>query len=139
VSKADGGKLDESSKATRVSGGPGFVGRWRISAVKPAITTVEIAANGADGVTMTFSDQGEVCKAKFDGKDYPVTGPFVGRGRTYVVKKTGPRSFEITEKLNGKPLYIDDVSVADDGRTLTLRGSPAGSHEPVTAVYDRQR
>jgi len=137
-SKASGGTSDETSKATRVSGGPGFVGRWKISVVtKPAVWTMEIAPNGTDGVTLTSSESGAVCKAKFDGKDYPVTGPFVGRGETYVMKKTGPRSFEIVEKSNGKLRYTDNVSASEDGKTLTFDSIAAGSHDAAKTVYDR--
>ena len=138
LSTADGGSLNASGKATRVSGGPGFTGKWKISDNKPASTTLNIAPNGADGVTLTYPEQGAVCKAMFDGKDYPLTGTFVGSGSSYVLKKTGPRSFEITEKLNGKALYVDKISVSDDGKTLTLDGSPTKSREPVKVVYDRQ-
>jgi hypothetical protein len=138
-SKASGGTSDESSTATLVSGGPGFLGRWRISAVtKPAITTMQIASNGDDGVTLVFSDSGAMCKAKFDGRDYPLTGPFVGTGETYVMKKTGPRSFEVVEKLNGKPLYIDNVSVSGDGKTLTFDSTATASRNPAKVIYDRQ-
>ena len=137
-SKASGDTSDELARATRVSGGPGVIGRWRISAVtKPAIMSMNIAPNGEDGVTLTASESGAVCKAKFDGTDYPVTGPFVGKGETYMMKKTGPRSFEIVEKLNGKPLYTDNVSVSEDGKTLTFDSSATGSHDAAKTVYDR--
>jgi hypothetical protein len=138
LSTAGGGNLKESGKATRMSGGPGFIGKWKVSDIKPASTSMNIAPNGADGITLTYPEQGAVCNAKFDGKDYPLTGPFVGTGSSYVLKKTGPRSFEIIEKLNGKALYIDKISVSDDGKTLTLDGSPTKSREPVKVVYDRQ-
>ena len=137
-SKADGGTFGDTSRATRVSGGPGFVGRWKISAVtNVTATTIQIAPNGADGITLTFSDSGALCKAKFDGKDYPLTGPFVGKGETYLVKKTGLRSFEIVEKLNGKALYTDSVVVSEDGKTLSFDSSATESHDPARLVYER--
>ena len=137
-SKASGGTTEESSKAMRVSGGSGFVGRWRISAITSVvIDTIQIAPNGNDGVTLTFSDSGAVCTGKFDGQDYPLTGPFVGKGQTYVMKRTGPRSFDIVEKLNGKPLYTDRVSVSEDGKTLTFDGTSTESHAMTTGVYER--
>ena len=138
LSKADGGTLNESGKATRVSGGPGFMGKWKISDAKIAVTTMDIAANGADGVTIQFPEQGATCKAKFDGKDYPLTGTLVGNGSAYALKKTGARSFEITEKLNGKPMYVDKINVSDDGKTLVMDGTPASANEPVKLIYDRQ-
>jgi hypothetical protein len=138
LSKADGGTLNESGKATRVSGGPGFMGKWKISDAKIAVTTMDIAANGADGVTIQFPEQGATCRAKFDGKDYPLTGTLVGNGSAYALKKTGARSFEITEKLNGKPMYVDKINVSDDGKTLVMDGTPTSANEPVKFIYDRQ-
>jgi hypothetical protein len=137
-SMASGGTSEESSKATRVSGGSGFVGRWRISAVtNPVIDTIQIAPNGTNGITLTFSERGAVCKAQFDGQDYPLTGPFVGKGETYVMKKTGARSFEVVEKLNGKALYIDSVSLSEDGKTLTFDTTSTASHARTKGTYDR--
>ena len=138
VSRADGGTLNESGKATRMSGGPGFAGKWKVTDAKVASTMMDISLNGVDGVTIQYPEQGAICKAKFDGKDYALTGTLVGNGSAYVLKKTGPRSFDITEKLNGKALYIDKISVSDDGKTLTLDGSPTSANEPVRLVYERQ-
>jgi hypothetical protein len=138
LNKADGGALNESGKAIRVSGGPGFVGKWRIGDYKLAATTMDITANGTDGVTITLPEQGAVCNAKFDGKDYPLTGTLVGNGSTYALKRTGPQSFEIMEKLNGKAIYTDKIRVSEDGKTLTFDGSPTSANEPITLIYERQ-
>jgi len=138
LSKADGGSLNESGKLTRMSGGPGFAGKWKISDAKMAVTTMEIAANGPDGITIAYPEQGGVCKAKFDGKDYALTGPLVGNGNSYTLKKTGATSFEITEKLNGKALYTDKINVSADGKVLTLDGTPTSSNEPIKLIYERQ-
>jgi len=86
LGKADGGTLKESGKLTRMSGGPGFEGKWKISDAKMAVTTMDITANGPDGITIAYPEQGGVCKAKFDGKDYAVTGPLIGSGSTYALK-----------------------------------------------------
>jgi FlaG/FlaF family flagellin (archaellin) len=83
-------------------------------------------------------DDGDLCEAKFDGKDYPVTGPAAGGKTTYSLKKLSPSSFEVTEKLNGKADYLDKYTVSGDGKTLTDEGTPFSKKEITKAIYDRQ-
>ena len=69
----------------------------------------------------------------------PLTGgPTVPAGLTFAIRKTGPRSFEMTQKQNGKALYRSTSTVSVDGKTLTETGSAVGVSEQYTAVYDRQ-
>jgi len=138
VHKPDGGTVPGSSTSTRVSGGPGFFGQWKNTQVKAPFTSVEITANGADGVTINYPEFGFTCSAKFDGKDYPAGGQFAGTKDTFVVKSTGPRSFEMTSKVDGKAVYVDTFSVSADGKTLTDDGTPITAREPIKAVFDRQ-
>jgi hypothetical protein len=122
--------------ATRVSGGPGIIGVWKTTKVK-AMFSIELAPNGDDGLTLKF-DTGDSCAAKFDGNDYHVSGPQASPKATYSFKKTGPNSFERTEKLDGKAIYIDTFTVSPDGKTLTDDGTPVSAKEPTKAVFDRQ-
>jgi hypothetical protein len=89
-------------------------------------------------VTLKFLDDGDLCEAKFDGKDYAVTGPAAGGKTTYLLKKLGFGSFEATHKLNGKADYIDKYTVSGDGKTLTDEGTPFSKKEITKGVYDRQ-
>jgi hypothetical protein len=136
--KPDGGTTEGSSKWKRVSGGPGFFGKFRSTEQKTAATNMELAANGPDGILLKFPDDGSICEAKFDGKDYPVTGPLTGGKETFTIKKTGLRSIEISEKLDGKALGIDRFTVSGDGKTLTDESIPASTKEITKAVFDRQ-
>jgi|SRR5580698_7442082 hypothetical protein len=135
--KPDGGKLEGGQKWKRVSGGPGFLGKWRNTEEKSATTAMVLEANGPDGVTLKFPDDGTVCEAKFDGKDYPLAGPLRGGKTTLTLKKTGPSSFEVTEKLEGKPVYLDKYTVSGDGKTLMDEGTPVKNKEITKAVFDR--
>jgi hypothetical protein len=54
------------------------------------------------------------------------------------LKHTGPRSFEMVVKQNGKALSRDSYRVSQDGRTLTVAGSPIAVNEPYTVVYEKQ-
>ncbi len=137
--KPGGGAFDDAVVYQRVSGGPGLPGKWKTKNVKSsAPPIIEFAASGQDGLTVRVADFQAICAAKFDGKDYPFTGPTVPAGMTFAVKKTGSRSFEMTQKQNGKALYTDTFAVSADGKTLTDTGSPVGVSEKYTVVYERQ-
>jgi hypothetical protein len=123
----------------RISGDKGLLGGWRDKEVKISSPgTMVIKPSGQDGLIFTSMGYKMTCEAKFDGKDYPVTGPTVTAGATMVLKRTGPRSFDAVMKQNGKPLFRATHTVSQDGRTMTVAGTPVAVNEPYTAVYDRQ-
>ena len=137
--KPAGGSFDDTTVYQRASGGPGLPGKWKTKNVKSRSPNImELAASGPDGLTLRIVDYQAVSDAKFDGKDYPVTGPTIPPGMTLAIQKTSPRSFEMTEKQNGKPLYKSTFAVSADGKMLTETGSAVGVSEKYTAVYDRQ-
>jgi hypothetical protein len=137
--KPDGGTIDDTVVYQRVSGGPGLVGKWKTRSLKSSSPSVmQLAAAGDDGLTLKIVDMNIVCDAKFDGKDYPATGPTVAPGFTIAIKKAGPRGFEMTQKQNGKALYHSTRTASADGKTLTSTGSPVGVNEKFKVVYDRQ-
>jgi hypothetical protein len=59
-------------------------------------------------------------------------------GFTLAVKKTGPRSFEMSEKQNGKALFTSVFSVSANGKTLTETATTLSTNEKIKVVYDRQ-
>ncbi len=137
--KPGGGSFDDTIVFQRTSGGPGLPGTWKTTNVKSsAPPIIEIAASGQDGLTLRIADFQATGDAKFDGKDYPFAGPTIPAGMTFAVQKTGPLSFEMTQKQNGKALYQDTFAVSSDGKTLTDTGSAFGVSEKYKAVYDRQ-
>jgi len=136
--KPDGGSMDFSSTYKRVSGGPGFVGKWMSTEVKMPATTMEISSSGADGV-MLKDDTGPVCSGQFDGKDNPALGMMAGSKTTFSFKRVNGNSFEMTSKMDGKPMYVEVYSVSSDGKTLTINGTPSNAKgETYKVVFDRQ-
>jgi WD40 repeat protein len=137
--RPNGEKFEETTVYARIAGEKGLLGGWRDKAVKiSSPVTVEIKPSGQDGLLITSVGYKWTEEAKFDGKDYPVTGPTLPAGLTVVLKHTGPRSFERVRKQNGKPLFRDTVTVSPDGRTLTIAGSAVAVNEPYTGVFERQ-
>jgi hypothetical protein len=137
--KATGETSNNLMTFQRVSGTQGLSGKWKTKNVTmSAPGTVEIAAKGSEGIVMTYVDEKGVCDAKFDGKDYPATGPMWPSGWTCVMAKSGPQAFEATWKKDGKPMYRDTYTVSADGKTLTdVSGAPATT-EKIKVVYEKQ-
>jgi len=136
--KPDGTSFDSSAAYTRVSGGPGVMGKWKSTEVKIPALSVELSANGGDGITWK-DDTGFTCSAKFDGKDYQAGGSMAGSKVMLSFKKISDRSFEMTTKIDGKPFFVDTFTVSEDGKMLTDNGAPVSTpQEKVKAVYDRQ-
>jgi hypothetical protein len=137
--KPAGGTFEETVVYERISGGPGLEGKWKTKNIKGSAPTVlELAPSGSDGLTIRIPDFQVTSDAKFDGKDYPATGPTVPPGLTIAITKTGPRSFDMTEKKDGKEIIKMSFAVSTDGKTLTETGGAVGSSEKFKSVYDRQ-
>jgi hypothetical protein len=137
--KPAGGTFEETVVYERISGGPGLEGKWKTKNIKGSAPTVlELTPSGNDGLSIRIPDFQVNCEAKFDGKDYPATGPTVPPGLTIAVTKTGPRSFDMTEKKDGKEIVKLSFAVSTDGKTLTETGGAVGTNEKFKAVYERQ-
>ena len=134
-----GGKWEDLTVYKRVGAGTGLAGKWKAVQVKVgSLKEIEFARFGEDGLTWKIADYNVTCSARFDGKDYPASGPSAPSGLTVAIRQTGARTFQLTEKRNGKALYKAAYSVSADGRTLTEVGSSTAADEKTTAVYDRQ-
>jgi hypothetical protein len=138
ATKPEGGTVEQSSSWTRVSGGPGFFGKWKSTEVKGTPSTMEIALEGTNGITVTYPEFQIACKGSFDGKDYPLTGAGANLKQTLAFEKSGPNSIKLTTKLNGKPFYVEVLTLSADGKTLTDEANPVSVKEPTKAVYEKQ-
>ncbi len=138
VAKPDGGTMDFTSTFKRVSGGPGFLGKWVSTDVKMPTDTLQISANGPNGIALK-DDTGPLYGGQFDGKDNPAQGMMAGSKTTFALKKLGSSSFEVTTKVAGKPMVVEVYSMSADGKTLTVDGTPTSAKtEKYKLVFDRQ-
>jgi hypothetical protein len=136
--KPEGGSMDFSSTYKRVSGGPGFAGKWMSTEVKMPATTMEIMASGSNGV-MVKSDGSPMINCQFDSKDTPGLGMMAGPKTAVACRKTADGSIEITTKLDGKPMYVEVYTVSADGKTLTDTMTPVNAKsETSKMVFDKQ-
>jgi hypothetical protein len=137
--KPSGEAFEDTTVYERIAGDKGLLGGWRDKQVKVSSSVIlEITPSGEDGLRFKSVGYKWTCDAKFDGKDYPVTGPTVPEGAAVVLKRLGPRAFSSVTKQNGKPLVRETYRVSQDGRTLTIAGSAIAVNEPYTEVFERQ-
>ena len=138
LTKPDGTVVEQTSTATRVSGGPGFLGKWKSTEVKGTPTTMVIAMKGKEGVTVDYPEFKQVCKGKFDGKDHTVTQAGAASKIAFAFERSGTEAFKMTTKLQGKAIFVDVFTLSADGNTLTDEGNGVSANEPVKAIFERQ-
>jgi hypothetical protein len=129
--------------------GDPLIGTWKLDVakskgVKSGSTIIEAVENGikltVDLVTADGSASHWAFTAKYDGKDYPVTGnsPY---GNTASVTRVDAKTIRITSKQDGKVTTTSTIGVADDGktRTTTIKGTDIkGQPVDVVSFYVKQ-
>ena len=138
-SKPSGEAFEDSTVFQRVAGTSGLPGTWKSSKVQiNSPDMLQITAGKDDGLVFTIPAYNMTADVKFDGKDYVVSGPTVPAGFTMGLRRIDARSFEMIQKVGGKVVYRDTMTVSADGKTLTDVGVAEGTQEKTKAVYDRQ-
>jgi hypothetical protein len=93
----------------------------------------------ADGTNADGSPTHVEYSAKFDGKDYPITG--VPNADTVSVKRISATTIQSTSKKAGQVVMTVTSTVSKDGRTRTstFKGKdPQGNDVNNVVVYDKQ-
>ncbi|MGA2167010.1 MAG: hypothetical protein ABSG62_02285 [Terracidiphilus sp.] len=120
--KSGGDTVTAETTATLVGVAPSGVhatsGSWRISKVQESANglTVTYKTSG-DELTMS-SPTGETFTAKFDGKDYPVTGAYTYDSVS--LKRIDAHTIEETDKRDGKEVEVAKLTVSSDGKKMTV-------------------
>jgi hypothetical protein len=136
--KPNGDSFDNVSIYERTGPGEGILGGWKSISVKlSSPNTLTIQSDG-DAVTLTIAAIKASSQAKWDGKDYPASGPTVPDGLTLALTKTGADSFKLVQKFKTKVLLTIRYHVSADGKTLTARGVNGQGKEPFSEVWEKQ-
>jgi hypothetical protein len=135
--KPNGDTFVNATVFARVGTGTGVIGDWKSTKVKMSAPNALTFRTEGDDVTVTLAAIKATCAAKWDGKDYPATGPTLADGITLSLTKTGERTFKFVEKINGKAVDIARFSVSADGKTLTEKGTDGQGKEPFTEVWEK--
>ena len=125
----------------RVSAGPAgahaISGQWltdQLTAGNDAMRTVTYAMS-SDGLKM--SANGQSYDAKFDGKEYPVTGD---PGHTTVsLKRLAADAVEETDHRQGKVTDVIHIATAADGKTIKIEDKDVAHEQTVTFTLDKQQ
>jgi hypothetical protein len=132
-----GAPVDQSIVFHRAGGATGFAGTWKGDAIKLSPFVLEIKPYQSDGLTFRIPDVFEV-NAKFDGKEYPMTGTQSPNGSLASFKRAGSNGFTTTQKAPDRTVILQAaVTVSADGKTLTEAGQ-SGSVKR-TWVFDRDK
>ncbi|MGA2188838.1 MAG: hypothetical protein ABSH33_09920 [Steroidobacteraceae bacterium] len=137
--KPNGDSFDDWTTYVRTNEGTGLIGAWKATKVKLSTpNSLTIQSDGANGVTLTISAIKATCQGKWDGHDYPATGPTVSDGITLALRKSGTHGFVLVEKAKGKTIEIAHYHLAADGKSLTVKGTNGAGKEPFSEVWDKQ-
>jgi hypothetical protein len=128
-----------------------FLGTWMLDSDKSTFVpgpvpedrtmTFEAKADGLHNITRTrnlfLGGTDDIdYTAKFDGKDYPITGTGLD---TVSLKRVDANTIERTGKVHGKVTESCTMKIAPDGKTLTMtvKGSYNGTDYHSTQVFER--
>jgi hypothetical protein len=111
-------------------------GSWQVSKLKASenglMTTYK--SNG-DDLTMS-TPIGESYTAKLDGKDYPVKGTYTYNSVS--LKRIDDRTIERTDKRDSKVIEVSKITVAPDGKTMTVVQTNKLTDRTSTWVAEKQ-
>jgi len=140
--RPDGATVNTRETFKRSAGSTGFAGVWETTSVAgesefaPEEQVIRPYDHG--GLTFDFPAWGYVISVKFDGKDYPETGPDVPPGATSSARRLSERAINQTEKFKGRVTETLQLRVSNDGKTLTATDHYVGESMPQVYVYDRE-
>jgi hypothetical protein len=112
-----------NGEATRVAKGPAganaISGSWRTTKFENVSANGLLVTYKVEGDTLTMSNPtGQSYTSKLDGTDAPFTGD---PGLTSVsVKQLGKNTVEETDKRDGKVIFVNRITVAPDGKSMTV-------------------
>jgi hypothetical protein len=135
--RPSGQQINETATFTRVAPGKGFFGKWKTTKYQDnSPTTMQIGANGDNGIIWDIPEIKGSLSLTFDGKEATPIGPTITAGLTLSATKVDPRSFELTEKIKGKVVFQGQYTVSADGSTMTEVGGAPGA-PPVRVVFHK--
>lgn len=127
------------STYTRLSGTTGLAGKWRQTQYSTSSPGIMIFSVSGDTLHIHNPAEESTLNARLDGTPATLTGPNAPKSLTISVKKINSRELHETDRLNGKVIGEDNMTLSPDGKTLTdISWNPAQPHEKETEVYTRQ-
>jgi hypothetical protein len=123
----------------RTAGTSGFPGTWEsITEQVNSSFELQVQPYQDDGLSFIYPGSSMTKSVKFDGKDYPGSGPNAPAGYTSSVHRVNAQTLEMTDKMNGKLLDTQQIELSSDSKTLTMTTSIPGQSKPNIMVFDRE-
>jgi hypothetical protein len=125
----------------RVSAGPAgshaISGEWMQDALPAANDAATIVSYEMTDEHLKMSSNGQSYDAKFDGKEYPITGD---PGHTTVtLKRLSANAVEETDHRQGKVTDVIRIATAADGKTVKIEDKDEAHGQTVTFTLDKQK
>ncbi|HKR28033.1 MAG TPA: hypothetical protein VJS11_11285, partial [Acidobacteriaceae bacterium] len=120
----------------RRGGGTGFAADW-VSTSQQVKTrwVVQVRSYEGDGLSIVSSLQETTKNVKFDGRDYP--NPGSQHNVVSSAQRVNERSIALTEKIGTNVVDTEEISVSDDGKTLTMTVHVPRRTEPDVLVFEK--
>jgi hypothetical protein len=137
-------RSEQTMMFTRVGNGDGLIGTWQGRSLQAAAEqTMTLTAADGGKIRLHLMPIDASALLSPHGADAPVTGPpaSIPPGMTLGFKVTGPRTFDLTLRDSGKPIFLQHATLSDDGRTLTVdsvNGPPGPAQDHTNIVYEKQ-
>ena len=100
-----------------VAADPPYAGKWKLNLAKSNFGESTITYEPAAGNAMKMTMDGQSYTFTTDGKE--VQTPW---GNVSSIKAVDAKTWEVTEKTNGKVAYTGTMKLGDDGKSLTISG-----------------
>jgi hypothetical protein len=139
ANQPDGSTFNMHMVYKRTGPGSGFPGTWESTSEKVnSVFEFQIQPYEGDGLSFIYPAQQRTQNVKFDGKDYPAVGPNVLPGSASSGRRVNERTLEMTDKIKGKVMDTQEITVSSDLKTLTMIVHAVGQSKPNILVFDRQ-
>ena len=134
----DGSPSNVKLVFARAAGTSGLAGTWEsTSAAVNFQLTINIQPYDGGGLSLIPTTD-KPKNLTFDGKDYPNPSSNAPPGSTYSARRVSERSFDMTDKLDGKVMDTRQYMLSSDLKTLTVTLLRTGMHTPSILVFERQ-
>jgi hypothetical protein len=123
----------------RAAGTSGFPGTWEsITEQVNSAFELQIQPYQDDGLSFIYPGGSVIKSVKFDGKDYPGSGPNAPAGYTSSIQRVNAQTLQMTDKMNGKLRDSQQIELSPDHQALTITTSIPGRTKPNIMVFDRE-
>jgi hypothetical protein len=138
----DGGQEKTTTVYTRTSPGKSIFGEWKSVSMEDKVSgppvKLIIEPYGRDGLSLTSTSDKHRTDMQFDGKQYSEVAPDGVTGDSASGKRISDHVITMQSQIKGKPDSIDEFTVSDDGKTLTIVSKSIKTSTVFTSVWDKE-